>query len=278
MRKIFILSIVLLSSSMPGFSAAEDPAQKFQGFNLEGFAEDGSKSWDVNGDTADILGAEVKLTNVDANSYGKQKMNVKAKTGFLNQTSGNMRLEKDVVITSEDGSQLVTDSLQWDRNNDLVTTDDKVKIMDQCFSAYGQGMEAKPGLKLAQLHKDVTMYVDTQPGSTSDKVVTITSDGPVEIDQAVGKAKFKDNVVAVQGTRTLKADVMEVYFSEDMSTIKNMTCIGHVIIIQGENKTTAEKAVYDAQTKKLTLTGRPKLIFLTEGEGAITSIGDEKSR
>ena len=256
------------------FSLANEQEQKFQGFNLEGFANDGSKAWDVNGETADILGPEIKLTNVDANSYGEQTMNVKAKTGFINQTSGKMRLEENVVVTSEDGSQLVTDSLEWDRNEDLVTTTDDVKITDQRFSAYGTGMEAKPGTKLAQLNKDVTVFVDTQPEASDDKLLTITSDGPVVIDQATGKAVFDKNVVAVQGDRTLKADTMEVYFNEDMSAISSMVCIGNVVITQGENKTYAEKAVYDAQQQKLTLSGRPKLILLTEGEGAITSSGN----
>jgi LPS export ABC transporter protein LptC/lipopolysaccharide transport protein LptA len=259
---------------MSAHAAAEDPQQKFQGFNLEGFADDGSKAWDVNGDTADIEGQDIKLTNVDANMYGEQKMNVKAKTGFVNQTSGKMRLQQDVVITSDEGQQLTTDSLDWDRNADLVTTDDDVTIVDERFSATGSGMKAQPGMKLAQLNKDVTMYVDTQPQSEDDTLVTITCDGPVVIDQAAGKATFEDNVVAVQKDRTLKADIMEVYFNQDMSAISSMICIGNVVIVQGENRTYAEKAVYNADTKKLTLSGRPKLILQTEGEGGVTSFGD----
>jgi LPS export ABC transporter protein LptC/lipopolysaccharide transport protein LptA len=269
MKRYLIVFTLLMS--MSAYASAEDPQQKFQGFNLEGFAEDGSKSWDVNGDTADILGEEIKLTNVDANTYGERKMNVKAKTGFVNQASGKMRLKEDVVITSEEGQQLTTDSLDWDRTSNVVTTQDEVKIMDERFSAIGTGMEARPNLKLAQLNKDVTMYVDTQPESEDDSLVTVTCDGPVVIDQAQGKATFEDNVVAIQGDRTLKADVMEIFFNEDMSTISSMICLGNVQIMQGENKTFAEKAVYNAQTKKLTLSGRPKLILQTEGEGAVTS-------
>ena len=272
MKRYTILMLLLFCFS--AHAAAEDPQQKFQGFNLEGFADDGSKSWDVNGDTADILGQDIMLTNVDANMYGERTMNVKAKTGYMNQTSGKMRLQEDVVITSDEGQQLMTDSLDWDRNADLVTTDDDVRIVDTRFSATGSGMKAQPGMKLAQLNKDVTMYVDTVPESQDDNLVTITCDGPVVIDQAAGKATFEDNVVAVQTDRTLKADIMEIYFNQDMSAISSMICIGNVVIMQGGNKTYAEKAVYNAETQKLTLTGRPKLILQTEGEGAITSFGN----
>ena len=65
----------------------EDGEQKFEGFNLEGYTETGEKSWDVNGATADILGSEVKLSDVDANSYGEHAMNVTADIGVIDQTS-----------------------------------------------------------------------------------------------------------------------------------------------------------------------------------------------
>jgi len=116
--------------------------------------------------------------------------------------------------------------------------------------------------------------VDTEPESTNDKIVTITADGPMVIDQAGSKAIFKDNVVARQGGRTLRADVMEVYFDQEMSQVNQLICIGNVEIMQGENKTFAEKAVYDAQHQKITLSGRPKMIFITEGEGSIESFRD----
>ncbi len=77
--------------------------------------EEGDKSWDINGDTADIVGTKITLSNVDANSYGEQKMNLTAETGEVDQVSGNMHLKTDVVITSEEGQQLTTDSLNWDK-------------------------------------------------------------------------------------------------------------------------------------------------------------------
>src|SRR3990167_2611940 len=118
--------------------------QKFQGFNLEGYTQSGEKSWEVKGESADIDGSQIKVNNVDANAYGEQKMNVTAETGMIDQATGKMRLEKDVVITSDQGSQLMTDSLDWDRNEDLVTTQDDVFIKDNRFTAMGKGMQPKP--------------------------------------------------------------------------------------------------------------------------------------
>jgi len=68
---------------------------------------------------------------------------------------------------------------------------------------------------------------------------------------------------------------MEIHFDGDMSDIKKIVCIGNVEIIQGENRTYAQRALYDASQSKLILSGRPKLILLTEGENAITSFGNK---
>lgn len=253
---------------------ADEPAQKFQGFNLEGYRDNGEKSWDLNGETADILGSTIKISKVDANMYGEQKANLKAQTGVIDQASGNIHLEKDVVITSERGTKMLTNSLDWNRSEDLVTTQDDVVITDQGLVVTGTGMEAKPGLKTAQIQEDVKVTAETESQNVDERTVTITCDGPMVINQAESSAVFQDNVVAVRGSQTLKADRMEVYFDQELNRIKEMICIGHVVIIQGENQSFAEKAVYNAAEQKLTLSGRPKLILLTEGEDGVTAFGN----
>ncbi len=254
---------------------ANEPGQKFHGFNLQGYDENGEKAWNVNGDTADIVRSEIILSNVDANTFGDQKMNVTAKIGVVDQTSGKMHLEEDVVITSEDGQKLMTDSLDWNRTEDLVTTEDDVIITGERMMVTGKGMKARPGLKTAEIKKGVTVIIETESEKTEkNTTVTITSDGPMIIDQTLGVATFEVNVVAVQEGRTLKADRMEIYFDQEMSGIKRMVCLGNVEIEQGENRSFAEKAVYNAVNKKLTLSGRPKLILLTEGGGLFAAPGD----
>ncbi len=284
----YLILVCTFWSSVAVFSYAQDKEQKFQGFDLQGYTDGGEKSWDIKGDTADILGADIRLTNVDANSYGDQKMNVTADTGTINQADGSMLLKDYVVVTSETGSQLMTDSLNWDKEKDLVSTDDDVFIEDEKFTVTGQGMESQPGLKRATILKNVSVRIDTEKDKDEDedvkvsgadnenenKKVTITSDGPMIVDQAQSVATFQQNVVAIQGSQILKADLMEVHFDEDMKGIKEMICIGNVEIIKGENRSYAEKAVYSAVDQKLKLSGRPKLILITEGENAITSFGN----
>jgi LPS export ABC transporter protein LptC/lipopolysaccharide transport protein LptA len=274
-KKLYIVFLAfMMVIPVVRLQAAQETDQKFQGFNLQGYTDSGEKSWEVNGDTANIDGTKVKLSNVVAHSYGEEKINMTAETGTIDQSNGQMQLNKDVIIVSESGTQLTTDSIEWQRENDLVTTEDEVQIIDEGMMMTGKGMDAHPGLKNATIKEDVTVRMDTERKGGDGKVVTITSDGPMTIDQGKSVATFEDNVVAIQQDKTLKADRMEVYFEADMSGIKQLICTGNVEILQGENKTFAEKAVYNAGEQKMILSGRPKMKMIIEGENAITAFGN----
>ena len=68
-KNIFgILVGVLSHLLMGGFLCAEESPQQFQGFNLQGYADGGEKSWDLKGETADIVGNIIKLTNSTGNT------------------------------------------------------------------------------------------------------------------------------------------------------------------------------------------------------------------
>lgn len=267
----FIVFFVFISSLY-----AQEVSQQFQGFNLQGYAEGGEKSWDVNGDTADVLGNHIAITNVVAHSYGQQKVDLTARTGTIDKESGHIQLKEDVVITTERGTQLTTEVLNWDRNADLVSTDEFVTITDEGMVATGTGLRAQPELKIAQLNEDVTVKVNTKPKEPTGQIVTVTCDGPLEIDQAKYLAIFNENVVAVETGREIKADKMELYFDPQTNKIKEMICIGHVVITQGENVSYSDRAIYNSVDQKFILTGRPKLQLLTEGENSIGSFGKKE--
>ena len=261
-------------SSATQQNAQPEGNQQFQGFNLQGYTDGGQKAWDVNGDKADIVGDTISITNVDANQYSEQQLNLKAKTGVVNKATGSIHLAQDVVITSKDGSQFKTDTLQWERDQDLVTTDDPITVTtEKGMSATGTGLVAKPSLGTAQVKKDVTVKVETQPDKPAggNSELTITSDGPMEIDQKNNKATFTKNVVASQEGRTLNSDRMEVYFDAETQKIKRLVCLGNVVIMQGENSSTSDTAIYTAGDQKLVLTGRPKLILMTQGGEGLAS-------
>ena len=273
MKNLFLgLVVFSLASTM---ALAEDvsstekvahdvPAQQLEGFNLSGYSEGGQKSWDIKGDKADVKGNEVAVTNVNANAYGDQDLNLTAKKGKIDKSTGDVNLEQNVVVTSDSGTTMKTESLQWQRNKDLVQTDDKVSIQDGTMTVEGKGMEAHPSLKDAKLRSDVTANIMAESkDKKKDNQIQITSDGPMEIDQASQTAVFTENVQAIEVStgRKLKADRMEVTFDQDSRKIKKILCTGNVEVHQGMNITYSDSLTYKADEQRMILTGKPKLII-----------------
>ncbi len=258
---------------------ASGMTQQLQGFNLNGYTNDGKKSWEVNGKKADITDESIKVTDVDANFYGKENANLKSDTGTINKVNGDVHLQDNVVVKADRGTTMTTDTLDWNRNKDLVSTKDAVKIVDDQGTVTGKGMTAHTSLKNAQLNEDVKAVINTKPKAAGGgQTVTITSDGPMQMDQVRMYAVFNKNVVAVEVLtgRELRADKMQVWFDDKNKKLKKVICSGNVKAIQGGNASYADEMIYSGEDQLLTMSGRPKLVFETgdkEGAGMFQQLG-----
>lgn len=275
-------------SSTASAAAAAVPSdapvgQQLEGFNLNGYTPTGKKAWDINGDKADISDEQIKVTNVNANLYNpKQNANLTSKTGTINKVNGDVHLQDDVVIVAQGrGTTMTTDSLDWKRNDDLVKTDDPVRIEDQQGTVTGTGMVGHPSLKTAQLNQDVKAVINTTqkgaPAGAGQKI-EITCDGPMQMDQMKMYAVFNKHVIAVERStgRELHADLMRVWFDDQNKKIKKLICTGHVSVVQGSNASYADEMTYTGDDQVLTMSGRPKLVFDTgdkQGAGVFQKMG-----
>jgi len=283
--KIFICLVFLALCSIvcraDESTGSASSSQQLQGFNLNGYNNTGQKTWDVNGSKADISDANIQITNVDANFYGKENGNLKADHGTIDKNNGNVHLQDNVVVTADRGTQMTTDTLNWNRDKDLVTTKDPVKIVDQQGVVTGQGLTAHPNLKKAQINHDVkaVMKTDTQEPANSQTII-VTSDGPMQMDQIRMYAVFNIHVIAVEQStgRELHADKMEIWFDQATKHIKKAVCTGHVKVVQGPNVSYADQMTYLGDTQVLTMVGRPKIIFdtgSTKGNGMFQPLGSK---
>ncbi len=260
-------------------AATAAAGQRLEGFNLNGYTKSGKKSWDINGDKADISDSQIKVTNVDANFYNpKENAKLTSKTGTIDKVNGDVHLQDDVVVTADRGTTMTTDSLDWSRNKDLVTTPDPVRIHDKQGTVTGVGLTGHPNLKQAQLNQDVRAVLNTTKDAAGGQTIEITCDGPMQMDQMKLYAVFHDNVVAVEKStgRELHADKMEVWFDEQNKKVKKVICTGNVSAIQGNNASYADEMVYNGDDETLQMKGRPKLIFDTgdnQGKGMFQKIG-----
>ena len=292
--KTSILIFVFINLVTPVLSAEEkkpqiESDQQISDFSLAGYGEKGKKSWDLSGKSADIFSEVVKLNEVVGNLYGKEE-NIKltARKGDFNKVDGKVHLEQDVVITTSSGTKLTTDSLDWDRKNQLVTTDDAVNIEKDNMVVVASGAKGEPNLKKVALEKDVRLDINPanpeqgQAGGSKEKII-ITCDGPLEIDYEKNIASFNNNVKVERPDSVIYSDKMDVYFIASGRDSQNATgtqkapnlmgnkidkiiARGNVKVVRGENISYSEEATYTASDKKIVLSGKPRLIIYSSEE------------
>ncbi|MDD2679422.1 MAG: LPS export ABC transporter periplasmic protein LptC [Candidatus Omnitrophica bacterium] len=286
--------IFFLFSSFAFGATTDNPEtsdQQIGDFSLSGYEEKGKKGWDLAGKSADIFTDEVKLKDVNGNLYGKdENVNLTAKTGEFNKASGKVHLEKDVVITTSKGARLTTDSMDWDRKNQLVTTKDRVNIAKDNINITATGARGEPNLKKIALNKDVRVDINPPAKPAADAMdlgkekTTITCEGALEVDYEKNIATFNKDVKVVRPDTIIYSDRMDLYFSAGQDSqkqskspqimgnnkIDKIVARGNVRIVRGENISYSDEAVYNAVDSKIILTGRPKLVFYSsEGLGGL---------
>ncbi len=262
-------------------TATDDSQQQINDFSLAGYGDKGKKTWDVFGKSADMFSKNVILKKVISNLYGeKENVKLTADKGDFNKIENKMYLEKDVVITTSSGAKLTTDSLDWDRKNNIVTTKDRVTIERDNVVSTSLGAIGQPGLNKFSLEKDVKLEINPEetknnelPGNNGGKII-ITCDGPLVMDYEKNRATFNNNVKVDRQESQIYSDKIDVYFEKDPakekgqeglivmnSKIEMIVALGNVKIIRGENISYSDAAFYSALENKIVLSGRPKLVI-----------------
>jgi LPS export ABC transporter protein LptC len=310
-NKIFLISVALFFASSFSYAdvkkAQVESDQQIGDFSLAGYGEKGKKSWDLSGKSADIFDETVKLKEVIGNLYGEQE-NIKltADRGDFNKNDGKVHLEQDVVITTSSGTKMTTDSLDWDRKNQLVTTPDPVNIKKDNMVIVAKGARGETNLKKVDLQKEVRLDINpTAPQENlakeagSDFVkqekIIVTCDGPLEVDYNNNIAKFNNNVKVERLDTVIYSDKMDVYFITEKkeepkkekaalesaktdaamnSKIDKIVARGNVKVVRGLNVSYSDEAIYTALDKKLILTGRPRLVITSTEDLKNASFGN----
>jgi len=284
-RKIVLIFAFLFSSCFTLFAeVTKESTQQIGDFSLSGFGDKGKKAWDLAGKSADILNEVVKLKEVKGNHYAeKDNINLTADNGDFNKKSGVVHLQDNVVITTSGGAKLTTDSLDWDRKQQIVSTLDKVNLARADMNLSGVGAKGQTALKQVVLEKDVRLDISPLDKKTNKKEkIAITCDGPLDVDYEKNIAIFNNNVKVEKTDLIIYSDKMQVYFSpkqeegkpsQEMgvisSSINKIVAQGNVRIIRGENISYSQEAIYNALDKKITLTGKPQIvIYQTENLNA----------
>jgi len=297
-KVIFILFPVFCLLSSIGFAQEQDSSvdseQQINDFSLAGYGEKGQKTWDLSGKSADIFDDLVKLKDIEGNLYGeKEEIVLTADEGAFNKSDGNIHLQENVIVTTSSGAKLTTDSLDWNRKENLVSTKDEVNIEKENMVTTALGATGLPNLNKVNLEKNVKVEMNQQglsggERSNADEGKTvITCDGPLEIEYEKNIAIFKNNVKVDRDDSQIYSDNMEVHFLsgekgvEDNNNpsvlganIKSIIAEGNARIVRGENVSYSDKVIYSNSDKKITLLGKPRLVIYSTEDFKNASAGN----
>ena len=257
-----IIFIIFITLFFFGYVFCE--SNKIKDFYLSSHKETGSLDWEVYGNNAIIDGNNVAINTMHGNYYmANDTINIKSDRADLDKASMDVLLRDHVKIENKEGMKLTTDVLDWQRNSDLVTTDAPVQIDRGDMQIKAKGMRGNTDLKTVNFKKDVKTKLSNATPQMKG-VVTITCDGPLEVEYNGGQAVFYNNVVMTHEEGVIYSDKATAYFDSEQKTITRILCEGHVKIVKDQNVSYAQKATYLRAQAKVVLEGRPRLIYYPE--------------
>jgi len=274
-RKTFEITVFLLLISASLCVAEEEkkaPAQQeVKDFSFVQYQEGGGQKWKMSGRSAEVLDNRVNIEHLSALSFGEgTTLKLKANEGVFDKGENIVNLNNNVVMASTDGTKLTTDRLVWDAETKNVSTETSVNIRRPDMSITGTGAVCDVEGKTAELKQDISASLVSGESTilspeTGKSQTTITCDGPLELNYKQNRAFFYSNVKVEDSKGSILADRIDVYFNPQTRRIKCVVARGNVKIINGENVTYSDKAIYLVDQGRVILPNRPKLVIQSDG-------------
>ncbi len=238
------------------FVVDKDPPHKLYSFSFSKYTPAGEKQIEIEGDSANILDQTVVLMNVVAKAYAEESpVTITADHGNYDKNQNRVRLQKNVVATTENGTRLLTEELQITPDKHLMETDLPAQVKKDNINVQGLGATGDSNMKKITFKKNVTVVVQ-DPSTPQAGPTVITCDGPLVVDYEKNIAHFKKNVIAQDGRGKLTADVMDVFYNRVSKKVSKILAQGNVVIENPDgNKTYSDSVLYLADEGKIILGG-----------------------
>lgn len=170
-----------LPSREPGSSSTPDA--KITGFHLVE-TKSGGKLWEIWGDLAEVFEKEglarvMKVSQqVIVTLYSDEgRLTSWSDKATLNMRTKDVRLEGNVTATSEKGSSLQTQLLDWSAADRRLSTPSLVTLVKGGLVSKGVGMEAETNLERARLLSRVQSHVIRGSSGVATKDLPINRKG-----------------------------------------------------------------------------------------------------
>ena len=248
---------------------AEDPFHRVYSFSFSKYTTAGDKEIEIEGDSADVFARSVILKNVIAKAYAEESpVTITADTGKVDKATSKIRLERNVVATTENGTRLLTEGLDILPSKKLLQTELVAEVKKDNISVEGLGAQGDSRLKKVKFKKNVTVVIKGQD-EKSGKPTVITCDGPLVVDYNENIARFRKNVVAEDQRGILRADSMDVYYNKDTQRVFKIVATGNVVVENPDgNQTFSDNVIYLAEEGRIILGGDAEALYHTESQAA----------
>ncbi|MDO8603677.1 MAG: LPS export ABC transporter periplasmic protein LptC [Candidatus Omnitrophota bacterium] len=265
----FIAILFFIAGPGTGFCEEKEESahQEVKDFSFAQYKEGGEQKWKMDGRSAEVMDNKVNIEYLSALSFGQGTiLKLRAREGVFDKGENVVHMSDNVVMASTDGTKLTTDHLVWDAETKNVSTDTSVNIKRPDMEITGTGGSFDMEGKTAELKQDISArLVSSGPevmGSLAgNNQTTITCDGPLELDYKRNRAFFHGNVRVEDSKGHILADRIDVYFNAETRRVKLVVAAGNVRIVNGENITYSEKAIYMVDQARVILPNRPKLVI-----------------
>lgn len=252
--------------------SSNDPFHKVYSFSFSKYTPSGDKEIEIEGDSADVFARSVVLKNVIAKAYAEESpVTITSDSGTVDKSTSKIRLERNVVATTENGTRLLTEALDILPSKKMLETEMEAEVKKDNISIEGLGAQGDSRLKKVKFKKKVTVVIKNPDSETAQPTV-ITCEGPLVIDYDENIAHFRDNVIAEDTRGKLRADTMDVYYNKVSRRVSKMVATGNVIVENPDgNQTFSDNVIYLAEEGRIILGGDPEGLYV-EGSKSL----DEK--
>jgi LPS export ABC transporter protein LptC len=154
--------------STPGGKVVRVPDQEARDFTLTESLE-GTKNWTLWAEYAAMYNdqslVDAKTVRIEFfDKEGKKFSTLVAKQGRVHQRTNDLEARGNVVVTTESGIRMETDSLRWQNRAGKILSDGFVKVTRKHDVVTGYGFESDPNLDHFHIRHEVRAEVrDLEP-------------------------------------------------------------------------------------------------------------------
>lgn len=214
------------ASPAPGESG---PKQRIEGFEYRGYKGDREtyvlRAQRYEGQEQDQLrlgGVDMDFNYMSRGSPGTG--HIRSDEGTYTPDQQRAVFRGHVVLTTQDGLELTTESLIYRGDRSLARSDEYVEFRRKQLSGSSQGMEYQAEAGWLELHSQAYLRIE---GDESHAATEIQG-GRARVERGDEEMRFADSVKVTRGRDTLTADRLVLGFSWDEQRVSRVQAVDKV--------------------------------------------------